>query len=319
MSSTRIYIKSATQISMQQPLSEEWLVNPVISNEPYVRSTDPDFKQWLTPLQSRRMGKILKRALTTSLKVMNDSGVEQPDAIMTGTGLGCVENTERFLYQLCQEGEDLLKPTNFMQSTHNTISSLIAIHRHLHGYNTTYSHKGISFETAMLDAITQMRLGDIRTALVTGNDEMSPTYYSILQRIGYVGQPGQVPASEASVAMLLTVDPVDSLCEIEDIQMGYIHPLGANNPAVPTTQVDKLVLGTNGIPAHDVLYEKIASQFQGVSRMDYKRLFGENYSASALGLYAAAHLLHQGYANRLLFVNHCDGQNIAFVTLKRTS
>ena len=310
MSDIRVYIKAATQISMQQPLSEAWMTAPVEHTEPYVRSLDPNFRDWLNPLESRRMGKILKRALVTAQKVMHDSGVQQPDAVITGTGLGCIENTELFLDQLCREGEEMLKPTYFMQSTHNTISSLISIHDHLHGYNTTYSHKSVSFDSALLDAFTQLRLGDIRTALVTGNDEMTPTYFSILQRAGYVGQPGQVAAGETSVAMMLTTDPADALCEIEEVSMSVRD---AQQPFAPA---DLLVLGTNGVPQNDQLYREVAQHMPGVETFEYKRLFGESYTVSGLGIYAAAHLLSQGRAGRVLFVNHSDNLNVTAVTLK---
>lgn len=310
MSDIRVYIKAATQISMQQPLSEAWMTAPVEHTEPYVRSLDPNFRDWLNPLESRRMGKILKRALVTAQKVMHDSGVQQPDAVITGTGLGCIENTELFLDQLCREGEEMLKPTYFMQSTHNTISSLISIHDHLHGYNTTYSHKSVSFDSALLDAFTQLRLGDIQTALVTGNDEMTPSYFNILQRAGYVGQPGQVAAGETSVAMMLTTDPADALCEIEEVSMSV---RGVQQPLAPA---DLLVLGTNGVPQNDQLYREVAQQMPGVETFEYKRLFGESYTVSGLGVYAAAHLLSQGRAGRVLFVNHSDNLNVTFVTLK---
>lgn len=310
MSDIRVYIKAATQISMQQPLSEAWMTAPVEHTEPYVRSLDPNFRDWLNPLESRRMGKILKRALVTAQKVMHDSGVLQPDAVITGTGLGCIENTELFLDQLCREGEEMLKPTYFMQSTHNTISSLISIHDHLHGYNTTYSHKSVSFDSALLDAFTQLRLGDIQTALVTGNDEMTPSYFSILQRAGYVGQPGQVAAGETSVAMMLTTDPADALCEIEEVSMSV---RGVQQPFAPA---DLLVMGTNGVPQNDQLYREVAQQMPGDETFEYKRLFGESYTVSGLGVYAAAHLLSQGRAGRVLFVNHSDNLNVTFVTLK---
>lgn len=310
MSDIRVFIKAATQISMQQPLSEAWMTAPVEHTEPYVRSLDPNFRDWLNPLESRRMGKILKRALVTAQKVMRDSGILQPDAVITGTGLGCIENTELFLDQLCREGEEMLKPTYFMQSTHNTISSLISIHDHLHGYNTTYSHKSVSFDSAFLDAFTQLLLGDIQTALVTGNDEMTPSYFNILQRAGYVGQPGQVAAGETSVAMMLTTDPADALCEIEEVSMSA---RGVQQPLAPA---DLLVLGTNGVPQNDQLYREVAQQMPGVETFEYKRLFGESYTVSGLGVYAAAHLLSQGRASRVLFVNHSDNLNVTFVTLK---
>lgn len=306
----KVYIKTATQISMQQPLSEEWITAPVEHTEPYVRSLDPNFRDWLNPLESRRMGKIMRRALVTAQKVMRDSGIQQPDAVITGTGLGCIENTELFLDQLCREGEEMLKPTYFMQSTHNTISSLISIHDHLHGYNTTYSHKSVSFDSAFLDAYTQLLLGDIHTALVTGNDEMTPTYFSILQRAGYVGQPGQVAAGEASVAMMLTTDPTDALCEVEEVRMSV------KDIQLPSSPVDLLVLGTNGVSQNDRLYQKVAQQLPEVETFEYKRLFGESYTVSGIGVYAAAHLIAKGRANRILFVNHSDGYDVTFIILK---
>lgn len=311
MSDIRVYIKAATQISMQQPLSEAWMTAPVEHTEPYVRSLDPNFRDWLNPLESRRMGKIMRRALVTAQKVMRDSGIQQPDAVITGTGLGCIENTELFLDQLCREGEEMLKPTYFMQSTHNTISSLISIHDHLHGYNTTYSHKSVSFDSAFLDAYTQLLLGDIHTALVTGNDEMTPTYFSILQRAGYVGQPGQVAAGEASVAMMLTTDPTDALCEVEEVRMSV------KDIQLPSSPVDLLVLGTNGVPQNDSLYQKVAQQLPEVETFEYKRLFGESYTVSGIGVYAAAHLIGKGRANRILFVNHSDNLDVTYITLKK--
>lgn len=324
----KIYIKAATQISLQQPLSEDWLTAPVLAEASYTRSQDPNFREWLNPLESRRMGKILKRALVTAMKVMKDAGIDQPDAIVTGTGLGCLENTELFLDQLCREGEEMLKPTYFMQSTHNTISSLIAIHGKCHGYNTTYSHLGVSFESALLDAFVQLRLGDIQTALVTGNDELTPTYFTVLQRAGYLGQEGQVTASEASVAMMLSTEADGALCEMENISLRYGQPQMDDL----LTDVDAVMLGTNGTKANDSLYEQVADRLPGVPQLHYKHLFGEGYSSSALGLYAAAHLLERGEApammrcdgqeeplklNTLLFVNHSNGRNWSYIILKR--
>lgn len=141
MALQKIYIKTATQISIQQPLSESWMNTPVYATDEYMRSQDPNFRDWLPPLEARRMGKLMRRALVTALKALRDAEVAKPDAIITGTGLGCIENTELFLDQLCREGEEMLKPTYFMQSTHNTISSLIGIKTKCHGYNSTYSHK----------------------------------------------------------------------------------------------------------------------------------------------------------------------------------
>lgn len=330
-----LYIKSATQISAQQPLSETWMTEPLTLEGAYLRSQDPAFREWLNPMESRRLGKLLKRALVTAMEAMTKTGVTQPDVIITGTGLGCIENTEVLLNQMCREGDDTLKPTNFMQSTHNTISSLIAINSHCHGYNCTYSHKSVSFESALLDAFLQLRLGDISTALVTGNDEMTPSYFSILQRAGYLGQPGQVPATEASVAMMLTSEADGALCELQDIQLtSHLLPHTPHSP-----KPDAILIGTNGSEANDSVYELAVASIIGdmqsppIPLLHYKHLFGEGYCSSALGVYVAAHIVSKGEApafmrcdghseplpvSRLLIINHSDGNCFSYITLQTT-
>ena len=129
-------------------------------------SIAPEEMPAIPPMAARRMKGMLKRALVTSLVALNRAGNPLPDAIITGTGLGCVEETLAFLNEIYRNGEQLLKPTCFMNSTHNTIGSLIAIHTGNHGYNNTYSQGGDSLYSALLDALLQISLGEIESALV---------------------------------------------------------------------------------------------------------------------------------------------------------
>ena len=115
MEKKSVKILSAKQISIQNPLTEEWMENPLSYTENYVRAVDPDFRQFISAGDARRMGKLLKRALATSLSALQEGGIEDPDAIITGTGFGSIENTELFLDALVREGEQLLKPTQFMR------------------------------------------------------------------------------------------------------------------------------------------------------------------------------------------------------------
>ena len=89
-----------------------------------------NIRKYVKPLEARRLGKIMKGSLLASLEALAQAGIEKPDAIITGTTYGCLENSERLLEQLKEEGEVMLKPTYFMQSTHNTIGSNIAIKTH---------------------------------------------------------------------------------------------------------------------------------------------------------------------------------------------
>jgi len=157
---------------------------------------------------------------------MSESGV--PDAIITGTGLGCIENTEIFLDKLVREGEELLNPTYFMQSTHNTISSLVAIDAKCYAYNSTYAHKGISFECALQDAFMQCQdaINCVSTVLVGAHDEMTPAYFTLLKKTGYLGKPNQTFAGETAVAMMLSTKKSEkALCEIEAVEKIYTGTL----------------------------------------------------------------------------------------------
>ena len=48
----------------------------------------PDYKDYLQPNQLRRMCRHLKMGVTAAGMCLHDAGVEIPDAIITGTGLG---------------------------------------------------------------------------------------------------------------------------------------------------------------------------------------------------------------------------------------
>ena len=158
-----------------------------------------EVRNYVTPMEARRMGKIMKSSLLSSLKALKDAGIEKPDAIITGTSMGCLENSERLLLQLIEEGEGSLKPTYFMQSTHNTISSNIAIRLGCHGYNVTYTQDEDSLKWAIRDAEMQLRSGKYKTILVGCHDETTHVFSSIMQRLGESEQP-----SIHSIAMILT-------------------------------------------------------------------------------------------------------------------
>ena len=158
-----------------------------------------EIKDFISPLEARRMGKLLKSSLLTSLKALRQGGIERPDAIITATALGCQENSERLLEQLASEGEVMLKPTYFMQSTHNTLSSNIAIRTKSHGYNVTFSHGQASLEWALRTARLLLSTGQYRHVLVGLHDESTPLYRSLQQRLDESPTP-----SIHSLSLLLT-------------------------------------------------------------------------------------------------------------------
>lgn len=158
-----------------------------------------DIRKYVKPLEARRMGKIMKSSLLSSLEALEQAGIETPDAIITGTAFGCLENSEHLLEQIKAEGETMLKPTYFMQSTHNTIGSNVAIKTHCHGYNVTYTQKGHSLDWAIRDAKLLLRSGKVRNVLVGCHDESAPSFNALLEKAGEEPQP-----AVRSIAMVLS-------------------------------------------------------------------------------------------------------------------
>ena len=309
-----VYIIGAKQISVQQPLLEDWMDNPVCYNEPFISAIDPDYKQYFAPNVARRLGKILKRAMLTSLQVSKETEIDNPGAIVMGTGLGCIENTELFLEPIIFEGEEMLKPSHFMQSTHNTIASLIAIDMHCHGYNSTYTQKGISFECALLDVFMQLKEKQIQTALVGAHDEMTPKYFTFLKRIGYLGNAANGFGGETAVSMMLATNQREkTLCQLGGIEIlyrpdkselkrGLLQVL--EQAQCSLDEIDAVMIGLNNQQANDQVYAEICTElFPGKKQLCYKHLFGESYSASGLGVYTAATCLNQQRIPAHLFVD----------------
>ena len=169
---------------------------------------EPDFRSLFSVMEARRMGRLLKRAVWTASEALKEAGIDVPDAVIIGTDYGCIENSEAFLKALKGIDDAPMKPTHFMQSTHNTISSLIAIRLGAHGYNATYSHRGRSFESALQDAWTQIALGDIDTALVGWFDEMTPALADSLSKQG-------IEPKEHALAVVLSANPEGAITVVE--------------------------------------------------------------------------------------------------------
>ncbi|MDD4142450.1 MAG: beta-ketoacyl synthase N-terminal-like domain-containing protein [Bacteroidales bacterium] len=308
-----IYIQAASQISTQEPLNEKWFDTPSYPDKILNESIDPDFKAYIPVMIARRMGNLLKRGIVTSVDALNKCSLngDNLQAVITGTGLGCIENTEHFLNAVLDNEESCLQPTFFIQSTHNTISSQIALFIKCHGYNTTYSHRGTSFDSCLLDAFVQMKLGLISNALVGGHDEMTPSYFTLLQKVGYwkntpltdenfhaADTRGSI-SGNASLSMVMANMKVPySLCQMRTVEMLYAPTmqeikakidcmLEANG--MKLADVDAVVMGLSGDKDNDNVYKNIMSEVtRDIPVMCYKHIFGESFCASAYGVYTAA-------------------------------
>src|ERR1700744_6265947 len=181
----KIYIRSSSCISPQKTFgSEDFLTDVVEYNGTRLKAIEPDYKDFIDPKQIRRMSHVIKMGVAAAKDCLNQAHVEMPGAIITGTAFGCMEDTVTFLTRIVEQNEELLPPTAFIQSTHNTVAAQIALMLKCHNYNNTFVHKGASFENALIDGLMLLNENEADNILVGATEEMVDAGFTILTRLG---------------------------------------------------------------------------------------------------------------------------------------
>lgn len=333
-----IYIKGMGNISIQDTLGKNSIDAPVSYTEPYVRCIEPNYKDFINPLQLRRMSRIIKRAIASSLTAVEQYGIAIPEAIISGTGLGCIEDTEKFLSAMIENEEKFLQPTYFIQSTHNTISSQIAIYLKCHSYNNTYTHRGVSFEMALWDAYLLLLSGQIKSALVGGYDELTPTYFQQLKKLDFwrdsvqdslniINTSGTGTFSgEGSLSFMLADNAENALARLDGMSLGY----KLNNDEevcrfitkfleehhLTSQDIDLFMTGKSGDEVYDGLYDDVSEKlFPQTPQAVYKNLSGEFFTASAFGLWSATSCIKNNQVPECQKINHIPTKPLSKVLL----
>src|SRR6187402_3449489 len=149
----KTYINGLGCISTQKTFDSVFLEEAVLNeNDTILSLKTPVYKDFISPAAIRRMAKGVKNSIVASTLALREAQLETVDAIITGTGMGCIEDSDKFLKSILDNDEQFLTPTSFIQSTHNTVGGQIALGLQCKGYNLTYVHGSVSFESALYDA-----------------------------------------------------------------------------------------------------------------------------------------------------------------------
>lgn len=310
-----IYINGLSSITPQNTFDSDSFLESYIDHQaPYLVAVEPNYKAFIDPKQLRRMSKIIRMGVATSKKALDQAQMSLPDAIITGTGLGCVSDTEKFLNSMLDNKEQLLTPTSFILSTHNTVGAQIAVMLNCHNYNFTYVHSDVSFENALIDALMLFSEGTAKQVLVGGIDEITEENYNtktnsnlwktIPQQLSQLfTQPtsGCTPGESATFAALSNQLQEQTFAELIDVETTFeldsseienfiISFLKRNQ--VETNQIDLWIPGINGDPENDKIYHQISEIFKTNSHtISYKNICGEHDSASASAFWLASNIL----------------------------
>lgn len=313
------YINAIGNISPQKTAdNHHFLEEPVSYEELQLRSIDPGYKEFIPPDLIRRMSRIIRMGIAASKICLKEAECAVPDAIITGTGLGCLEDTEKFLGTLIRNNEEFLTPTSFIQSTHNTVGGQIALLLKCHGFNFAYVHRGISFESALIHAMMRIENGDSKNVLTGGVDELTAPSFGIMQRMGFWKRKpmpslqlfqdstrGTIAGEGAaffflekektanSYAVLQGVETLFDPAESEEIS-AWISRFLAQYGLKPA-DISLLIPGMNGDSEQDRIYhELISTRFPGIPLACFKHLCGEYMTASAFGTWLGAMILKYG-------------------------
>jgi 3-oxoacyl-(acyl-carrier-protein) synthase len=337
------YIRNISSISPQQTFETDKFLPVKTEMQPdavCMAAIEPDYKKYITDAGlRRRMSRIIKMGVAAALDCVEKAEVKNPDAIITATGLGCLADTGKFLSNIVENEEGLLNPTSFIQSTFNTIGAQIALILKNHNYNFTYVHRGFSFESAMLDAMMQLKEGDARNVLVGGVDEITPTSADVTERMGFwrngakMGEGAQffVLSSFASGKDYAKLKAVNTFLLPEGHSIQSKINLFFKNNGITPDQIDLVMLGNSGDVRQDkCMVEAKETVFRNIPSVTFKHLCGEYQTASSFGLWCAANILYRqelpvalnpgkdpGIINRIVLYNVYRNTNHSLFLIER--
>ena len=355
MSTTQVYINAQECISPQATFANtHFLEDSVQLDQRPRRSIEPNYKEFIGSRYLRRMGRMVRMGVCTAKKVLHDAGVENPDAILVGTGLGCLKDTEAFLTSIYESDENIASPNQFIQSTHNNVAAQIAIMLGCYNYNFTYVHRGFSFESALLDAMMHVLEAESESCniLVGASDELTDLYVEITNKLSFFN--GDFPAADsiwtqnqhiaqgegAAFFSLSNVAGPNVLARLEGLHMLY-KPASADSiqreldqfllqQKLERTDVDLILVGFSGRKGQaDPFVEIFQNGFEGSRLAAFKHLCGEYKTASAFATWLSIRILKEQMVpdfikltdfqgdkiNRVLICNNYNNTNFTFSLL----
>jgi 3-oxoacyl-(acyl-carrier-protein) synthase len=335
---SKVYINSAACISVQDTLNKNFFDTLKPENSVQVlKAIEPNYKEFIPPAMSRRMSKTVKMSSVASTKALQEAGIEKPDAIIVGTGMGCSQDSEKFLKNVLENNEEFLTPTFFIQSTHNTVSGQIALGLQCHGYNFTYVNCSSSLEFSMLDAKLQILDEEVENVLVGSTDEQTDRTLELFKLSGAIKKEENLPVDylnsttegvtwgEGSSFFVLGKDKSEkSYAELTDVQIiNKLEPeetkkfiedfLIKNN--LKSEEIDAVILGFSGDSKSDVYYKNASELFQNSSLLYYKHLSGEFNTASGFSTFMACQILKNQEIPEVMMINDVKKENIKNILL----
>lgn len=304
-----LYIHGSGILSAAGSKMADWSLAPEYHTDRLL-CKEPDYAPYIAPMMLRRMSKAVRMGVAASKMSLVKAGYEKANAISVGTAFGCLQDTETFLSKMVSQNEQMLTPTAFIQSTHNTVAGQIALVTGCHGANLSFVHKGHSFEQAIIQTELYLQDHPEHKVLAGGIEELTETSLQILKHAGVYGEgPSNVQdilsvegegsvAGEGAAFFVVSKEKKERAVAIKDISLfvskdthGSVAEVARFVEENSLADIDLVMLGINSdtrsAPFYDALRERI---FPNSSHAAFKHLSGEYPVASsfALGMIAEA-------------------------------
>ena len=297
----------------------------------------PNYRDYIKPAMIRRMSNGVKMGVVASSIALKDANVDIPDAIITGSGMGCLKDSEKFLEKIINNDEQYLTPTAFIQSTHNTVGAQIALGITCKSYNVTYVHQATSFESSLIDAMLMIDEGT-EPILVGGVDEIGSHTTENHKLVDHVkrdedlqngllnsNSKGAVFSEGAQFFILDNEKSTNCYAQLLDVMI--YDELEKVNVAIKlqqflqihnltTSDIDVAMFGVNGDVDYDTYYEFLQNDmFKNTVQLYYKHLSGEYKTASAFGLWTACKIFKSKNIPEVLKLNQIEVSSINHILL----
>lgn len=152
--------------------------------------SDFDPSRFMLPKTYRRMSRISRMAVASSIEAIKDSGLSLGVAdtgrvaVILGTSYGSSSCVEDFYVSFLRDGPRGAQPFLFPETVPNAPASHIAIFHGITGPNTTFAQNEVSSENAIVYARNLLLQNQADAVLVAGADELSAIQFSCYDALG---------------------------------------------------------------------------------------------------------------------------------------
>lgn len=328
-----IYIHGKAGISIQPTTEPGYFFDRILPHtQNPVPACDPDYKTLIPPLQLRRMNQSMRMAIFTSQVALREAGRTTVNAVIAGSGLGCLRDSERFVEALLADEAQLLNPTPFIQSTHNMAAAAIALALKCNGYNMTYVNNANSFESALLDGMVYLHEHPDDTILLGAVDELGERTARFWDIADYLKReapavptplaegatPGEIAAEGATffvasrrpaMSALGKVTAVETCLETGNATVFVNRFLRRNG--LDAHAIDAVLMGYNGDSRYDGIYREVGDAlFASTACVGFKHVLGEYDTVIAAALAVALQILREQRIPTALQLNRLQPQEL---------